>query len=184
MLITAVSYAAVGIAAYLVGIRLLEKIEILHSLTNWIEAHRVIGFLAYLMIGYIAILIYYWKKPFDYINAVLIATSSIYQREEESIALPAPLKTIENHLNELRLDVLNSKNAARSAEQRKNDMISYLAHDLKTPLTSIIGYLSLLNDVPDMSAEERANCAHIAIEKAQRLEKMINEFFEITCYNL
>ena len=39
---------------------------------------------------------------------------------------------------------------AKEAEQRKNDLIVYLAHDLKTPLTSVIGYLTLLEDEPDI----------------------------------
>jgi len=169
MIITAVLYAMIGVAAYLVIIRMLENVG---------------GFFAYLVIGYTVILICYWKKPFSYLNDILTATSSIYKQDDNSIILPAPLETIENYLNELRSDVQDSKLAVQNAEQRKNDMISYLAHDLKTPLTSIIGYLSLLNDTPDMSMAERAKCVQISIEKAQWLEKMINEFFDITQYNL
>lgn len=67
---------------------------------------------------------------------------------------------------------------------RKNDLITYLAHDLKTPLTSVIGYLSLLDEAADMPSEQRRKYVHIALEKAYRLEKLINEFFEITRYNL
>lgn len=184
MVITAVLYAVIGVAAYLVIIRMLENVEIAHSLLGWVELHRVSGFFVYLVIGYTVILIYYWKKPFSYLNDILTATSSIYEQDDKSITLPAPLETIENYLNELRSDVQDSKLAVQNAEQRKNDMISYLAHDLKTPLTSIIGYLSLLSDTPDMSMAERAKCVQITIEKAQRLEKMINEFFDITQYNL
>ena len=184
MVITAVLYAVIGVAAYLVIVRMLENVEIAHSLLSWVELHRVSGFFAYLVIGYTVILIYYWKKPFSYLNDILTATSSIYKQDNKSIILPAPLETIENYLNELRSDIQDSKLAVQNAEQRKNDMISYLAHDLKTPLTSIIGYLSLLNDTPDMSMAERAKCVQISIEKVQRLEKMINEFFDITQYNL
>lgn len=67
---------------------------------------------------------------------------------------------------------------------RKNDLITYLAHDLKTPLTSVIGYLDLLEEAQDMPAEQRVKYIHITLEKALRLEKLINEFFEITRYNL
>ena len=52
----------------------------------------------------------------------------------------------------------------------------YLAHDLKTPLTSVIGYLTLLRDEPQLSPELRARYTHIALEKAERLEDLINEF--------
>ena len=70
------------------------------------------------------------------------------------------------------------------AEQRKNDLIVYLAHDLKTPLTSVIGYLTLLRDEPQISPEIRARYTGIALEKAERLEDLINEFFDITRFNL
>lgn len=67
---------------------------------------------------------------------------------------------------------------------RKNDLITYLAHDLKTPLTSVIGYLSLLDEAFDMPMDQKAKYVTIALDKAYRLESLINEFFEITRYNL
>lgn len=73
---------------------------------------------------------------------------------------------------------------ANEAEQRKNDLVVYLAHDLKTPLTSVIGYLSLLDENPDFSVEYRAKYTGIALDKAYRLEQLINEFFDITRFNL
>lgn len=59
----------------------------------------------------------------------------------------------------------------------------YLAHDIRTPLTSVIGYLNLLDEEPDMPVAKRAKSIHITLDKAYRLESMINEFFEITRYN-
>lgn len=67
---------------------------------------------------------------------------------------------------------------------RKNDLITYLAHDLKTPLTSVIGYLSLLDELPEMPSSQRSKYVGITLDKAKRLEKLINEFFDITRYNL
>lgn len=72
----------------------------------------------------------------------------------------------------------------QEAEQRKNDLVVYLAHDLKTPLTSIIGYMSLLQENPNLSAEYRAKYTDITLDKAYRLEQLINEFFDITRFNL
>ncbi len=74
--------------------------------------------------------------------------------------------------------------AMKTETERKNDLITYLAHDLKTPLTSVIGYLDLLEEASDMPDGQRHKYIHITLEKALRLEKLINEFFEITRYNL
>ena len=57
----------------------------------------------------------------------------------------------------------------------------YLAHDLKTPRSSVIGYLTLLHDdEQQISQELREKYLSISLDKAERLEDLINEFFEIT----
>lgn len=70
------------------------------------------------------------------------------------------------------------------AEQQKNDLIMYLAHDIRTPLTSVIGYLNLLDEAKDMPNIQREKYTHVTLEKAYKLEKMLNEFFEIARYSL
>ena len=70
------------------------------------------------------------------------------------------------------------------SERMKVELISNVSHDLKTPLTSVIGYLTLLRDEPQISPEIRARYTGIALEKAERLEDLINEFFDITRFNL
>lgn len=87
-------------------------------------------------------------------------------------------------LQNMRFSYFQSMQQAKEAEQRKNDLVVYLAHDLKTPLTSIIGYLSLLEESPDLPVEQRAKYLSITVDKAYRLEQLINEFFDITRFNL
>ena len=72
----------------------------------------------------------------------------------------------------------------KEESRRKGDLLTYLAHDLKTPLTSVMGYLSLLREAPDMPEEQKERYVGIAFDKACRLESLLNEFFEITRYNL
>lgn len=78
----------------------------------------------------------------------------------------------------------SQRRALEDEASRKNDLVTYLAHDLKTPLTSVIGYLSLLDELPDMPAEQRCRYVGVTLEKAERLERLINEFFDITRYEL
>ncbi len=63
-------------------------------------------------------------------------------------------------------------------------MVMYLAHDLKTPLASVIGYLNLLRDEKQISEELREKYLSVSLDKAERLEDLINEFFEIAKFSL
>lgn len=76
------------------------------------------------------------------------------------------------------------KKAAQKREQQKNDLVVYLAHDLKTPLTSVVGYLSLLQESPEIPETQKARYIEISLQKALHLEALINEFFDITRFNL
>jgi len=101
----------------------------------------------------------------------------------ENIRLSPEMATMEDKLKTIKQTLDEREKEARSAEQRKNDVVMYLAHDIKTPLTSVIGYLSLLDEASDMPPEQKAKYVSITLEKANRLEKLVDEFFEITRYN-
>lgn len=104
--------------------------------------------------------------------------------EESEIRLPPEMAATERKLNAVKGELKRRAREAKMAEQRKNDLVMYLAHDIRTPLTSVIGYLSFLSEAPDMPVEQRAKYVNITLEKAYRLEKMVDEFFEIARYNL
>lgn len=134
--------------------------------------------------GWLILTLHFIGKPMRYLDEVVAAAESLSAPTETPLTLSPDLATIQDSLNLLREQALRNAILAKEAEQRKNDLVVYLAHDLKTPLTSIIGYLSLLADEPQISAELRARYTGIALTKAQRLEDLINEFFDITRFNL
>jgi two-component system sensor histidine kinase VanS len=119
-----------------------------------------------------------------YIEDIAAASAELVRQDEEDIRLPAELREIEDRMNQIKKTALRNEREAREAEQRKNDLVVNIAHDIRTPLSSVIGYLSLLDEASDMPAEQRRKYTGITLEKAYRLEQLINEFFEITRYNL
>ncbi|MDO4452965.1 MAG: HAMP domain-containing sensor histidine kinase [Eubacteriales bacterium] len=100
---------------------------------------------------------------------------SVFSKDFSSISLP---------ISKLQKNSLEKERLLEQEMQQKNDLITYLAHDLKTPLASVIGYLCLLDETPDLPADLREKYIGITLEKSYRLEQLINEFFEITRYNL
>ena len=102
----------------------------------------------------------------------------------EPVSLPKELSPLQADLTDLQATLRVREAEAKEAEQRKNDLLVFLAHDLKTPLTSVIGYLNLLKDDPALTAEQREKYTGIALDKALRLEDLMLEFFDITRENL
>ena len=119
-----------------------------------------------------------------WLDEIRSATARVADLSGGEVALPRELAPLERDLNAIRSRLQAREDAARAAEQRRQDLISFLAHDLKTPLTSVVGYLTLLRDEPDLSPEQRAKFTGVALEKAQRLEALLGEFFDITRMDL
>ena len=121
------------------------------------------------------------SKYFKEINRGI---DTLVNEDTNDIELPPELASTERKINSIRHTLTKRKTDAELAEQRKNDLVMYLAHDLKTPLSSVIGYLNLLRDENQISEELREKYLSISLDKAERLEELINEFFEITRFNL
>lgn len=69
------------------------------------------------------------------------------------------------------------------AESSKDQLIVNLAHDLRTPLTSVLGYLDLILKDENLTKEQIKHFSTIAFTKSERLESLIDELFEITRMN-
>ena len=113
-----------------------------------------------------------------------VAVAGLFADRLAPIELPDELAATRAELTEIQNRALSDERTAKAAERRKNELVAYLAHDIRTPLTSVIGYLSILKESPELPAEARAKYAGIACEKAERLEDLVDEFFEITRYDL
>ncbi len=123
------------------------------------------------------------KKVFSYIDDLSEASIKLLDKDTDIIELPSELEEIEKRLNKIKLESERNAALAEESERRKNDLIVYLAHDLKTPLTSMIGYLSLIDEIKDMPEEKREKYVSIALNKSYKLESLINELFDISRFN-
>ena len=137
------------------------------------------------IVGFIIILLKFGISWFTkYFDEISDGMDKLVEESDKDIILSPELDFMEKKLNDIKNKLEKQKKAAQDAEQRKNDLVVYLAHDIKTPLTSVIGYLSLLDEAKDMPLEQKSKYIGITLEKAYRLEQLINEFFDITRFNL
>lgn len=120
----------------------------------------------------------------QYLKEINQGIENILSDFNEPVRFKPALRPLEDSLNEIKMTIRRQEQEAIESEKKKNDLVVFLAHDLKTPLTSIVAYLSILETKRDMPEEERKKYTHISLEKAIRLGELINEFFEITKFNL
>lgn len=120
----------------------------------------------------------------QWLDQIGAAVRQVVGETGETVHLPKELAPVEADLSSIQRVLGERESAARESEQRRSDLVSFLAHDLKTPLTSVLGYLNLLCDEPDLTPEQRAKYVGIALDKAKRLEDLISEFFDITRMDL
>lgn len=155
-----------------------------YPVIHFLHLHWSSCFLFFLFLGCIIISCINFYRIARIMAEMTLAVDDLYSDRVTSVSLSPELHEIEKKLNQIMINIRESNQAANEANQRKNDMIVYMAHDLKTPLTSVIGYLTLLKDEPQISEEVRQKYLTIAWNKAERLETLINQFFEITRFNL
>lgn len=171
------------LAKSILGSRIWQEWEPFYWQLHWIQDNQVICVILLFLAGLVALGIFYWIRLVDYFQEVMEAMEQL-AGERGRIRLRQDLAEAEQYMNQVQEDIRRNEQLAREAEQRKNDLIVYLAHDLKTPLTSVVGYLTLLKEEREISPELQEKYLAISLEKAERLEELINEFFEITRFNM
>lgn len=143
----------------------------------------IIPILIIWVIGILVLLYRLLKKVFGYVDEVGKATEDLVNKDVEYIELPDELEEIQKRMNHLKRESEKNEKLAKENEEKKDELIVYLAHDIKTPLTSMIGYLSILDEIDDMPKKKQKNYISIALDKSYRLEDLINELFDVARFN-
>ncbi len=118
-----------------------------------------------------------------YFREIDAGMDALMDRKTEQIRLSEEIKPMEQKLTLVKETLAQQFADIETAEQKKDEMVMYLAHDIRTPLTSVIGYLKLMQEMPDLTEEQREKFLGIIMEKALRLEVLVNEFFDIARYS-
>ena len=182
--------AAAGLIAYLLADRVLYQVTLRFlyrvnmGFADVLAAHRGEAALLLVLLTVVAMWLYFQHRLTVDVSRVINATDLLFSENEGYVRLPKGFEEIENKLNGVKQAMLQSARAAKEAEQKKDELVVYLAHDIKTPLTSIIGYLSLLNEEKGLPEELKDKYLEVSLEKAERLEELIQEFFEITRFHM
>ena len=126
------------------------------------------------------------EKSLRYIGRIYDAMENISQGDLNTsvdVVGDDEFSGMAENLNHMVAEIRDLMDRERESERTKNELITNVAHDLRTPLTSIIGYLELLSGKPDMPEEIRGKYINIAYTKARRLEKLIEDLFGFTKLN-
>jgi signal transduction histidine kinase len=127
------------------------------------------------------------ERSIDYISRISDAVRNISQGDLNTtieVVGDDEFSAMAENLNKMAEDIRNLMDKEREAERTKNELITNVAHDLRTPLTSIIGYLELLSGkTAPLPEEMRQKYIDIAYSKAKRLEKLIEDLFGFTKLN-
>lgn len=119
-------------------------------------------------------------KDMEYISTGISQIVSGDMKEKLKVDRDDEIGEIAVQVNKMSDDIKRLMESEREALQTNKDMITCVAHDLRTPLTSVLGYLQLATDTEKYSDEERQHYAHIAMKKANRLQGLIEELFSYT----
>ncbi|TCP59095.1 HAMP domain-containing protein [Tumebacillus sp. BK434] len=90
------------------------------------------------------------------------------------------LGTLAQSINHMAQELQTKIEAEREAERARNELITSVSHDLRTPLTSIIGYLRLLNDDRAKTPEEMRDYLRVAFGKSEQLQRLVEDLFDYT----
>lgn len=90
------------------------------------------------------------------------------------------LSDIAMQVNHMAQELCQLLEREKKAEQTKNELITNIAHDLRTPLTSILGYLDILSTRRDLSEATKQAYIRIALDKSRHLQQMIEDLFGYT----
>lgn len=142
--------------------------------------------LLYLAIGtmfFVVLFLAFTKRKMDYLEEL---NKGLLEISQGNLNFRVPrrsrdeLGSLADNINYMAGELNNKMQEERRAENTKNELITNISHDLKTPLTSIMGYLKLIEDKNYQDQEQLRGFVNIAYSKSEKLKSLIDDLFEYT----
>ncbi len=154
------------------------------NLAVWVMNHKTAFIMAFICL--LIFISFFMLESFflNRVDRIFRNIGVLFQKDDQFLKLDDDFALLEQDLNQLKRENQRSEQLVELETKRKLDMITYLAHDIKTPLASIIGYLCLLDETDNLPEDVRKKYTFLTLEKAYRLETLVNEFFELTRFNI
>lgn len=159
------------------------------ALVHFILEQHLAVVILYVLVGIVIFSVTFMilEEPgIRYLGRISDAVQSISQgnlNTEVDVTGDDEFSAMAANLNKMASDIRKLMDKEREAERTKNELITNVAHDLRTPLTSIIGYLELLAGNTQIPQEMQHKYIEIAYSKSRRLEKLIEDLFGFTKLN-
>ncbi|WP_376698170.1 sensor histidine kinase [Listeria booriae] len=145
----------------------------------WLITLKYLGILA---VAFVFFLFFYWlfkqnllRKQLRQVNLAIVQDQPM---EQESL-IPEIVQ-LEESIDKMRAHQAELIEQEQEAQQAKNDLITNVSHDLRTPLTSILGYLSYIHEDRYRDEVELRHYTELVYGKARRLHKLIDDLFDYT----
>lgn len=138
------------------------------------------------LIVFIVTFVVITNKKMKYLDEIagglkIIASGNLNYRIQEKGT--DEIRNIAYNINYMAREIGEKIHAERVAEKTKADLITNVSHDLRTPLTSVMGYMGLVIQKRYKDKDEMQEYLNIAFSKAERLKLLIEDLFEYTKLN-
>lgn len=167
-------------AAYL----LYSTLPFKHIFKNLIN---IVGMQPFIIISGILLFIVYFflltQKLIRYIEEI---SATLQKVAHENFDIKIPIRSTDelgdlaDNINQMTLRLKNMIESERNSERLRTELVTSMSHDLRTPLTSVLGYLGLIVSCQYKDEKGLKHYSQIAFHKAQKLQKLIDELFEFT----
>ena len=131
------------------------------------------------------IIVYFLAREFaSILKLFLKGVDDVYEKQRITLQMPQEYDEISKLILDSAKEYRQYERSAQEDEMKKKDLIYLLTQDIRLPLSNILMYIELLQKEKQISKETRHHFIQTILMKSLDLEDMINEFFDITRFNL